>query len=71
MAKFKVNYTEVYTRSFIVEAENKEEAQEKMERAAESVPGLITNEDFDHWDVGMVREATQNDISRCDMLPEG
>ena len=29
MAKYKVNYTEIFRRSFIVEAESEEEAQEK------------------------------------------
>lgn len=68
MAKFKVIYTEVFKKVYIVEAENKEEAREKMELAAESVPGLITNEDFYQWDVNVEREATQNDVSRYDML---
>ena len=68
MAKFKVIYTEVFKKVYIVEAENEEEAREKMELAAESVPGLITDEDFYQWDVDVEREATQNDVSRYDML---
>ena len=68
MAKFKVIYTEVFKKVYIVEAENEEEAREKMELAAENVPGLITDEDFYQWDVDVEREATQNDVSRYDML---
>ena len=33
MAKFKVIYTEVFKKVYIVEAENEEEAREKMELA--------------------------------------
>ena len=68
MAKFKVIYTEVFKKVYIVEAENEEEAREKMELAAENVPGLITNEDFYQWDVNVEREATHNEVSRYDIL---
>ena len=39
MAKlYKVNYTETYTKTFIIEANTPEEAEEKMEYAAENLP---------------------------------
>lgn len=70
MAKFKVNYTEVFNRTFIVEADTKEEAQEKMEYAAEHVSGLISDIDFDFWDIEVEREANIDDLERFDRLPE-
>lgn len=37
MAKYKVNYTEQYTHVYIIEANSKEEAEEKMAYAAENI----------------------------------
>lgn len=70
MAKFKVNYTETFNRSFVVEADTKEEAQEKMEYAAEHVSGLISDIDFDFWDIEVEREANIDDLERFDRLPK-
>lgn len=70
MAKFKVNYTETYTKTFVVEADSAEEAQEKMEYAAEHISGLITDRNFDFWDVEVEREANINDLERFDKLLE-
>ena len=70
MAKFKVIYTEVFKKVYIVEAENEEEAREKMELAAESVPGLITDEDFYQWDVDVEREANIKDLKKYELLRE-
>ena len=49
MAKFAVSYVEVYRNTYIVEAENYEEAEEKLREAAEECE-LAEAEDFDHWD---------------------
>ena len=70
MTKFKVNYTETFTRTYIIEAETKEEAQEKMENAAENIPGLTTDRDFDYWDIEVERKANTDDLERFDKLPE-
>lgn len=70
MAKFKVNYTETYTKTFVVEADSAEEAQEKMEYAAENISGLIdTAEDFDYWDVEVEREVSDKELEEHDELP--
>lgn len=70
MAKFKVNYTETYTKTFVVEADSAEEAQEKMEYAAENVSGLIdTAIDFDYWDVEVEREISTEESEKYDELP--
>ena len=72
MAKFKVNYTETYTKTFVVEADSAEEAQEKMEYAAENISGLInTATDFDYWDVEVEREISAEESERYDELPWG
>lgn len=70
MAKFKVNYTETYTKTFVVEADSAEEAQEKMEYAAENISGLIdTTTDFDYWDVEVEREISAEESEKYDELP--
>lgn len=70
MAKFKVNYTEIFTRTYIIEADTKEEAQKKMENAAENIPGLTTDRDFDYWDIEVEREANIEDLEHFDKLSE-
>lgn len=70
MAKYKVNYTEIFRRSFIVEAESEEEAQEKMEYAAENIGGLVDVDHFDHWETSVEREANENDLKWYDELPK-
>lgn len=49
---FAVEYMEVYRKTFLVEAESYEEAEEKVEYAAENIGGLMDLvDDFDHWEV--------------------
>lgn len=52
MAKFPVSYVEVYRKTYIVEAESYEEAEEKVEQKAEDC-GIRVDyvDDFDHWEV--------------------
>lgn len=68
--KFKVNYTEVFARSFIVEAGSEEEAMKKMQYAAEYIGGLVDVDHFDHWESEVERVATENDLKWYDRLPE-
>ena len=49
MAKFAVSYVEVCRKTYIVEAENYEEAEEKLREVAEDC-GLDAANYFDHWD---------------------
>ena len=70
MKKFKVNYTEVFARSFIVEADSEEEAMEKMQYAAECIGGLVDVDYFNHWESEVERMATENDLKWYDKLPE-
>ena len=70
MAKFKVNYTEIFTKTYIVEADSPEEAQEKMEYAAENISGLIdTATDFDYWDIEVELEIPAEESEKYDELP--
>lgn len=41
-----------------------------MEYAAEHISGLITDRNFDFWDVEVEREANRDDLERLDRLPE-
>ena len=71
MAKYKVNYTEQYTHVYIIEANSREEAEEKMAYAAENVGDLVdTCTDFDYWDIEVEREADGDDLECFDMLPD-
>lgn len=69
MAKYAVTYEEVYQKTFIVEADSPEEAEEKMEYAAENIP-LDMDNCFDHWDITNVKKASQTDLIFNDPLPE-
>ena len=53
MKKFAVKYQKILSRTFIVEAESYEEAEEKVREKAENCEIEDTNviENFDHWDV--------------------
>ena len=68
--KYAVEYTEVYRKIFLVEADSPEEAEEKMEYAAENVPDLTNDGDFDCWDIEVEREANIDDLERFDRLSE-
>lgn len=69
MAKYAVTYEEVYQKTFIVEADSPEEAEEKMEYAAENVP-LDMDDYFDHWNIETARKASRTDLIFNDPLPE-
>lgn len=69
MAKYAVTYEEVYQKTFIVEADSPEEAEEKMEYAAENIP-LNMDDCFDRWDITNVKKASQTDLIFNDPLPE-
>ena len=56
MAKYAVTYEEVYQKTFIIEADSPEEAEEKMEYAAENI-SLDMDDAFDHWNIGTAKKA--------------
>lgn len=69
MAKYAVTYIETYSKTYVVEAENYEEAEEKMWNVAANVAIPMWN-NFDHWGIGQARLATKEDLERFDSLPE-
>lgn len=71
MARYAVTYEEVYQKTFIVEADSPEEAEEKMEYAAENIPLDIDDVCcFDRWEVGTASKATEIELDLYDPLPE-
>lgn len=71
MAKYVGTYTEVFKRKYVIEANSEEEAQEKIEFAAENVNGLLDAiADFDHWETEIEKEANAHDLEQFDELPE-
>lgn len=69
MAKYAITYEEIYQKTFIVEADSPEEAEEKMEYAAENIP-LHMNDNFNHWNIGSARKPKEVELKYCDPLPE-
>ena len=74
--KYAVEYTEVYRKIFLVEADSPEEAEEKMEYAAENIP-LDMDNCFDHWDIAVITNVTEEEklarkkgVHYFDPLPE-
>lgn len=66
---FKVIYTETYTKSYVIEAESQEEAEKKANALAEECEIPIDNaDDFDHWDLEVGREITEDEASYYDRL---
>ena len=70
MAKlYKVTYTETYTKIYVIEAENQEEAEKKANALAEECEIPIDNaDDFDHWDLEVGKEITEDEASYYDRL---
>lgn len=70
MAKlFKGTYTETCTKSFVIEAESQEEAEKKANALAEECKIPIDNaDDFDHWDLEVGKEITEDEASYYDRL---
>lgn len=63
MAKFAVSYSEVYRKTYIVEAESWADAEEKLREVAED-SGLDASDCFDHWDT------EPSDTFGCKPIPE-
>lgn len=63
MAKlYKVTYTETDTKIYVIEAENWEEAEKKANTLAEECEIPIDNaDDFDHWDLEVGKEVTDEE----------
>ena len=70
MAKlYEVTYTETYTKIYVIEAENQEEAENKANALAEECGIPIDNaDDFDHWDLEVGKEITEDEASYYDRL---
>lgn len=66
---YKVTYTETYTKIYVIEAENQEEAEKKANILAEECEISIDNaEDFDHWDLEVEKEVTEEEAIYYDRL---
>lgn len=74
MAKYKVNVTvtETYTKSFIVKARSKKEAESKLEEKwneglYEATTDCVDEQNIDYSCAG---KATEQDIKECDALDD-
>lgn len=66
---YKVTYTETYTKIYVIEAENQEEAEKKANILAQECEIPIGNaEDFDHWDLEVGKEVTKEEAIYYDRL---
>lgn len=68
MKKYLVKVTEFLTMQYIIEAENEEDAYEKV--ADEYQDGNITLDfdDYNGWEIAVMREATERDTKYFDIL---
>ena len=68
MKKYLVKVTELLTMRYIIEAENEEDAYEKI--ADEYQDGNITLDfdDYNGYEIEVMREATENDMKYFDIL---
>lgn len=66
---FKMTYMETYSKAYVIEAESREEAEEKaMTLAEECEIPVDMSDDFDHWDVEIGREVTEDEAWYYDKL---
>ena len=66
---YEVTYMETYTKIYVIEAENQEEAEKKANALAEECEIPIDNaDDFDHWDLEVGKEITEDEASYYDRL---
>ena len=66
---YKVTYTETYTKTYVIEAESQKEAEKKANTLAEECEIPIDNaDDFDHWDLEVGKEMTEDEASYYDRL---
>ena len=66
---YKVTYTETYTKIYVIEAKDQEEAEKKANILAEECEIPIDNaEDFDHWDLEIGKEVTEEEAIYYDRL---
>lgn len=70
MKKYAVGYNEHYAKTFVVEADSEGEAIEKMEHAAMYIGLNVGVDDFQQWEIGGVREISENDAKCLEKLPE-
>lgn len=62
MKKFKIRIEEILATTVLIEAENEEDAKEKLEELCDSFDIELTFEDFAERVFTIQGEATQNDI---------
>ena len=70
MKKYAVGYNEHYAKTFVVEADSEEEAIEKMEHVAMYTNLNVGVDNFQRWEIGGVREISENDAKYLEKLPE-
>lgn len=68
--KFKVRYTEIYEGVYIVEANSKEEAREKVAHVADEVEDLLDCYDMLDQKIEVEGKASKKDIQKYERLPE-
>lgn len=67
---FLVEYEEVQKQSYIVYAEDEEQASEIMTEKAFNDGLDLNNLEFDHWNVDVMREAKDKDLEYYDTVNE-
>ena len=68
--KYLVRVTETLAKSVIVEANSKEEAENKVDQAYDDAQIVLDYDDFNEYEIEALREATKEDFhdEYCDLL---
>lgn len=66
--KYLVRVTETLAKSVIVEANSKEEAENKVDQAYDDAQIVLDYDDFDEYEIEALREATNFDKSYYETL---
>lgn len=66
--KYLVRVTETLAKSVIVEANSKEEAENKVDQAYDDAQIVLDYDDFDEYEIEAIREANDFDNKYYDIL---
>lgn len=70
MEYYVVKVTETLARKWVVRAESEEEALEKVTQAYQNEECILDYDDYDGYDIEVLREASKNEVTFYDILED-
>lgn len=68
MEYYVVQVTETLARTLVVRADNEDEALKKTQQAYDNEEVILDYDDYDGYEIEVLREASKNDVSYYDIL---